>query len=151
MRTKKESEKARRLVPGLFVLLRLIAADSGRRVGRAKEFGEGFDLCLLAAIGFEKSIDLPRFVLRIGLEPVDLGLLFIDGIDQHDADAFVVHALDLAVFVGRCKKRFDRCHLFGNESKIANAVVLPVKIDRPKPADQTEPGGVIENIFLIPK
>ena len=113
------------------------AADSAAGLAEQKSLVRA-RLCLLAAIGFEKSIDLPRFVFRIGLESHDLGLLFIDGIYEHNADAFVVHALisPSLLVVARMVRRLPPSAT-RPKSRIPG---FQSKIDRPKPAYQTEAG-----------
>ena len=75
---------------------------------------------------------------KLGMLPLDLSLLFFKGIDQHDADLFVLDALNIAFAVASHQQRFDRGDLFGDQPQVMFMRLFPLVDYRSQPVDQIQ-------------
>ena len=113
----------------------LMLTDGRPLIGRAYEFFQRGNLLLLGA---------DQLLLLF-----DLCLLFLNRVDQNNADSVVLNTLDFTFVVVSYKQRFDGADLFGDQAHVSLVVVFPIERDRTETVEQTKARGKIVYVFLV--
>ena len=87
--------------------------------------------------------------LNLALLLFDLLLLFLDGVDENDADAIILDAFDLASRIACNQQRFDGCHIFRPEAEITLPAVAPVETDRAQAVDDSQSGAEWSDLRFV--
>ena len=75
------------------------------------------------------------------LQTVNLPLLILDSIDQHEIESIVFDAFHLSLTVMCDQDRLDMRDILGGEADIGNRSIPPGKSDRPEAVDDVETAG----------
>lgn len=113
-----------------FFALQMSAVGFDPQIRRFQSIDLGLQLSICFSLTIELSLQyyshLHRLV-NLFLLSFDLRLLLLDRIYQHDADAVVFDAFDLASVVVRHEQRFDGGDIFGTEAEIVSISLFPRK------------------------
>ena len=97
------------------------------------------------------AADEPLQTRDLSLLSFDFFLLFLDRVDQCDADAVVFHAFDFAFFIACDEQRLNRRYLLGAKADIVHAALFPVESDRPQAIDDRQPANERLDILFVAK
>src|SRR5712691_2730363 len=98
-----------------------------------------------------QALNLRLLLFDLFLLLRDLSLLLFDGVDHNNANAVVLHAFDLSLFIASNEQGLNRFDLFGGQTEIDLATVFPSKHDWAQAIYEFKPRGKRRHLLFVPR